>query len=112
MVSPVHVFSTLENLGFESFIPEVQEALNDCKAQKKGRPQTNDEIPDDELLRQQQILFEEARRTQTQLAKDEWRRVQLAAEQAQGTAEQHSCSSTQEDEEDNMWCDRGMKKRD
>ena len=55
-------FSALSGLGFESYVPECQEVLTECKhvALKKRRGSSRLEnlgIPEEELLRQQQELF-------------------------------------------------------
>ncbi|KAL2098006.1 hypothetical protein ACEWY4_007213 [Coilia grayii] len=108
MISPSHVFSALESLGFESYIPEVEKVLQDCKtvARKKTKSRLeNHGIPEDELLRQQQDLFAQARQQQAQQTLKEWRDVQLTAQQAQESAsaagQQDGCSTHQDEEEDN-----------
>ncbi len=67
-ISPDHVLTALESLGYGDFKKDCEEVLVDCKevAAKRRRQSTRLEnlgIPEEELLRQQQELFARARAT-------------------------------------------------
>ncbi|XP_015749287.1 PREDICTED: protein Dr1-like [Acropora digitifera] len=71
-ILPEHVFQALQGLGFTSYIEEVKSVLQECKTQaaNKRRASTRLEnlgIPEEELLRQQQELFQKARMEQAQV---------------------------------------------
>lgn len=58
-----NLFTALEKLGFGDYIADAEAVLKDCKAMaaKKRRKSTRLEnlgIPEEELLRQQQELFQ------------------------------------------------------
>merc|ERR1719186_664675 len=70
MLSAEHVLVALEKLGFEDFRKDAEEVLTECKetktAAKRKKKSTRLEnlgIPEEELLRQQQELFNKARET-------------------------------------------------
>uniref|UniRef100_G1KE76 Protein Dr1 n=1 Tax=Anolis carolinensis TaxID=28377 RepID=G1KE76_ANOCA len=61
-ISPEHVIQALESLGFGSYISEVKEVLQECKTVALKRRKANSRlenlgIPEEELLRQQQLLI-------------------------------------------------------
>ncbi|OZJ03312.1 hypothetical protein BZG36_02262 [Bifiguratus adelaidae] len=66
-IAAEHVISALQSLGFESYVEEVQEVLNDHKEQQKqdrDRKSTrleNSGMSEEELLKAQQMLFEQSR---------------------------------------------------
>ncbi|XP_062936851.1 protein Dr1-like [Cynocephalus volans] len=109
-ISPEHVIGALESLGFGSYISEVKEVLQECKAaalkRRKSRFRWEDlGIPEEELLRQQQELFAKAREQQAELAQHEWLQMQEAAQQAQLAAASASASSqagSSQDEQDDV----------
>jgi len=67
MIAPEHIVKSLEALGFNHYVQEAQQVINKHKTHlqekpKKGRKRLEHSgIPHEELLRQQQQLFEEAR---------------------------------------------------
>ncbi|EDO43839.1 predicted protein [Nematostella vectensis] len=70
-ISPDHILLALEGLGFQHYIEDVKSVLAECKTQaaNKRRASTKLEhlgIPEEELLRQQQELFQQARLQQAQ----------------------------------------------
>jgi len=80
-ISPEHILTALDNLGFSCYKDEAQTVLQEAKAiaAKKRRASTKLEhlgIPEEELLRQQQELFAKARLEQAQLEQQELQRVQ------------------------------------
>ncbi|CAK8674297.1 protein Dr1-like [Clavelina lepadiformis] len=81
-IMPEHVLEALSGLGFESYVPECQEVLTECKhvALKKRRGSSRLEnlgIPEEELLRQQQELFAQARQQQLEEEQQEWLQHQM-----------------------------------
>lgn len=108
-ISPEHVISALESLGFGSYIANVKEVVQECKTVALKRRKANSRlenlgIPEEELLRQQQELFAKARQQQAELAQQEWLQLQQATQHvemavASTSTSQQSCSF-QEDEED------------
>lgn len=83
-ILPEHVFQALQGLGFNSYIEEVKSVLQECKTQaaNKRRASTRLEnlgIPEEELLRQQQELFQKARMEQAQVEQEELQQLQQAA---------------------------------
>ncbi|KAH0618387.1 hypothetical protein JD844_017529 [Phrynosoma platyrhinos] len=101
--------SALESLGFGSYISEVKEVLQECKTVALKRRKANSRlenlgIPEEELLRQQQLLIAQQ---QAELAHQEWLQVQQAAQQAQlaaasASASNQAGSSQDEDDEDDI----------
>jgi len=82
-ILPEHVFQALQGLGFHSYIEEVRSVLQECKTQaaNKRRASTRLEnlgIPEEELLRQQQELFQQARLQQAQAEQEEFQQLQQA----------------------------------
>uniref|UniRef100_H2XR04 Protein Dr1 n=1 Tax=Ciona intestinalis TaxID=7719 RepID=H2XR04_CIOIN len=76
-IMPEHVLEALEALGFGTYVTECKEVLAECKhvAQKKRRGSSRLEnlgIPEEELLRQQQELFAQARQQQLEQEQQEW----------------------------------------
>jgi len=87
-ISPEHILTALDNLGFSCYKDEAQAVLQEAKAvaAKKRRASTKLEhlgIPEEELLRQQQELFAKARLEQAQVEQKELQRVQLQLQQQQ-----------------------------
>ncbi|CAO3682502.1 unnamed protein product [Umbelopsis vinacea] len=61
-----HVISALQTLGFEDYVEEVDEVYKEHKKQQKDRDKRstrleNSGISEEELLRQQELLFEKSR---------------------------------------------------
>ncbi|KAG1466055.1 hypothetical protein G6F56_004766 [Rhizopus delemar] len=61
-----HVISALQTLGFEEYVEEVEEVYKDHKKQQKDRDKKstrleNTGISEEELLRQQELLFAQSR---------------------------------------------------
>jgi len=68
-IMPEHIVEALDSLGFGSYVKDCERVLKECKhiASKKRRGSSRLEnlgIPEEELLRQQQELFAQARREQ------------------------------------------------
>jgi histone H3/H4 len=67
VISPEHVIEALETLGFHEYIHEVKQVQQEYKEQAMKHRQRNKSrldklgVPEEELLRQQQELFEQAR---------------------------------------------------
>ncbi|PFX27001.1 protein Dr1-like [Stylophora pistillata] len=92
-ILPEHVFQALQGLGFTSYIEEVRSVLQECKTQaaNKRRASTRLEnlgIPEEELLRQQQELFQQARIKQAQAEQEEFQQLQQAQTLAQQQQQQ------------------------
>ncbi|XP_077526656.1 protein Dr1-like isoform X1 [Haemaphysalis longicornis] len=84
-ISADHVLGALDSLGFGAYRQDAEAVLKDCKAvaAKRRRQSTRLEnlgIPEEELLRQQQELFAQARQQQAELAQQEWTQMQQAAQ--------------------------------
>jgi len=65
-IAPEHIISALESLGFQSFIPEVQDVLKDHRQLQKDREKKTSKLEqsgltEEELLAQQQALFAQSR---------------------------------------------------
>uniref|UniRef100_A0A131XNQ0 Protein Dr1 n=1 Tax=Hyalomma excavatum TaxID=257692 RepID=A0A131XNQ0_9ACAR len=85
-ISADHVLGALDSLGFGAYRQDAEAVLKDCKAvaAKRRRQSTRLEnlgIPEEELLRQQQELFAQARQQQAELAQQEWTQMQQVAQQ-------------------------------
>ncbi|XP_068752003.1 protein Dr1-like [Montipora capricornis] len=101
-ILPEHVFQALQGLGFNSYIEEVKSVLQECKTQaaNKRRASTRLEnlgIPEEELLRQQQELFQKARLEQAQAEQEQFQQMQqaqAAAFQQQQQQQQQQQSQT------------------
>lgn len=84
-IMPDHVLSALKSLGFDPYVDECQQVLDECKnvalEKKKGKSKLeNLGIPEDELLRQQQELFAEAQR---KYEEEQWQQYQEMQQQQQ-----------------------------
>lgn len=87
-ISPEHVLTALDHLGFGSYKGDAVAVLEEAKAvaAKKRKGSTRLEnlgIPEEELLRQQQELFAKARLEQQQIEQQQWLQVQNALQQQQ-----------------------------
>ncbi|KDQ64816.1 hypothetical protein JAAARDRAFT_145959 [Jaapia argillacea MUCL 33604] len=65
-IAPDHIITALKRLGFESFIPEVQDVLKDHKQLQRDREKKVSKLEqsgltEEELLQRQQALFAESR---------------------------------------------------
>ena len=66
-ISPEHVLEALKNLSFDAYIEEVEAEYRDHQAQSKSKEKTKGSkleqsgLTEEELLRQQEELFERAR---------------------------------------------------
>ncbi|KAK9766805.1 negative cofactor 2 transcription regulator complex subunit ncb2 [Basidiobolus ranarum] len=65
-IAAEHVIASLQTLGFENYLPEVQEVFKDHKKQQKDRDRKssrleNSGMSEEELLRNQAMLFAQAR---------------------------------------------------
>lgn len=103
-ISPDHILSALDNLGFGAYKSEAKAVLKEAKAvaAKKRRGSTRLEhlgIPEEELLRQQQELFEKARQEQALIEQQQWMQMQQALQQQQLLQQQQSQQS-QDDSDD------------
>lgn len=87
-ISPEHVLSALDSLGFGPYKEEAQAVLQEAKAvaTSKRRKKSKLEhlgIPEEELLRQQQELFAQARIEMAQMQQQEWQQMQQQLQQQQ-----------------------------
>ncbi|KAH3798082.1 hypothetical protein DPMN_151672 [Dreissena polymorpha] len=87
-ISPEHVLAALDSLGFGAYKEDATEVLREAKAvaAKRRRGSTRLEnlgIPEEELLRQQQELFAQARQEQAQKEQEEWQQLQQVMQQQQ-----------------------------
>lgn len=87
-ISPDHVVEALDHLGFGEYKTEAQSVLKEAKAvaAKKRRGSSRLEnlgIPEEELLKQQQALFEKARQEQALLEQQQWLQMQQALQEQQ-----------------------------
>ncbi|KAK9712485.1 negative cofactor 2 transcription regulator complex subunit ncb2 [Basidiobolus ranarum] len=65
-IAAEHVIVALQTLGFENYLPEVQEVFKEHKKQQKDRDRKssrleNSGMSEEELLRNQALLFAQAR---------------------------------------------------
>eukprot|EP00116_Pleurobrachia_bachei_P013972 sb/3474234/ len=65
-ILPEHVIEALRELGFGDYVPEVNDVLSNFKSEISSRKRSNKKldklgISEEELLRQQQELFAQAR---------------------------------------------------
>ncbi|ORY02107.1 histone-fold-containing protein [Basidiobolus meristosporus CBS 931.73] len=65
-IAAEHVIVALQTLGFENYLPEVQEVFKEHKKQQKDRDRKssrleNSGMSEEELLRNQAMLFAQAR---------------------------------------------------
>lgn len=101
-ISPEHVLAALDSLGFGAYKEDATEVMKEAKevAAKKRKGSSRLEnlgIPVEELLRQQQELFAQARHEQAQLEQQQWLQMQQALQQQQ----QHQVAANgDKDEED------------
>ncbi|KZO92219.1 histone-fold-containing protein, partial [Calocera viscosa TUFC12733] len=65
-IAPEHILGALKELGFDSYIEEVESVLKEHKVQQKEREKKSNklnksEFTEEELLRQQEALFAASR---------------------------------------------------
>jgi len=65
-ISPEHIVTALKELGFESYVDEVEEVLKDHKQQVRDREKKTSKfeqsgLTEEELAQKQQELFDQAR---------------------------------------------------
>nr|CAB3239905.1 protein Dr1-like [Phallusia mammillata] len=101
-IMPEHVLDALESLGFGSYVEECREVLVECKhvALKKRRGSSRLEnlgIPEEELLRQQQELFAQARQQQLEQEQQEWFQQQMELQQEGLAQESNEALHTMEE---------------
>jgi histone H3/H4 len=63
-ITPEHIEEALKVLGFGDYVSEVHQVLDEQKSMQKEKVRKNSkacEIPEEELLRRQEELFEQAR---------------------------------------------------
>lgn len=88
LILPDHVLSALDNLGFGEYKNDCLDVMKQMQEETDKRKKLSNKleksgIPEEELLRQQNELFAEARKQQELLDHaDEWSKVQEAASQA------------------------------
>jgi len=90
-ISPEHVISALDSLGFQDYVKDVESVYKQFKAQTQTRKMNNkmknQGVPEEELLRQQQELFARAREQQAQ---EDWLHMQQQQQQAQQAQQQQA----------------------
>lgn len=88
LILPDHVLVALDNLGFGEYKNDCLEVMKQMQEETDKRKKLSNKIdksgiPEEELLRQQNELFAEARRQQEMMNNvEEWSKVQQAAQQA------------------------------
>ncbi|XP_042873154.1 protein Dr1-like isoform X2 [Penaeus japonicus] len=97
-----HILLSLEKLGFGDYIADAEAVLKDCKAMaaKKRRKSTRLEnlgIPEEELLRQQQELFQKAREQVEMVEQQQWQMLQAQAAAAQQLQQEQQAIDEDED---------------
>lgn len=65
-IAPEHIINSLKRLGFDEYVPEVQEVLKDHKQQQKDREKKTSKfeqsgLTEEELAAQQEALFAKSR---------------------------------------------------
>lgn len=81
-ITPEHVLEALKQMGFESYVTECESTLTDLKkAVAERRRKSNSRwdtsgLSEEELLKMQQELFEQAKREQNESECAEWREIQ------------------------------------
>lgn len=88
LILPDHVLLALDNLGFGEYKNDCVEVMKQMQEEVDKRRRIKNKldkpgIPQEELLRQQNLLFAEARKQQQMMDnKEEWQRMQHEAQQA------------------------------
>lgn len=88
LILPDHVLLALDNLGFGEYKNDCVEVMKQMQEEVDKRRRIKNKldkpgIPQEELLRQQNLLFAEARKQQQMMDnKEEWQRMQQEAQQA------------------------------
>ena len=87
LILPDHVLSALDNLGFSEYKEDCIEVMKQMQQEVDKRKKLRHKldkpgIPEEELLRQQNQLFAEARQQQQMLETEEWTKVQMEAQLA------------------------------
>ena len=88
LILPDHVLNALDNLGFSEYKDDCVEVMKQMQEEVDKRRRIKNKldkpgIPQEELLRQQNLLFAEARKQQQMMDnKDEWQRMQQEAQLA------------------------------
>lgn len=109
LILPDHVLCALDNLGFGEYKEDCVEVMKQMQEETDKRKKLRNRlekpgIPEEELLRQQNQLFAEARKQQQAAdeANDEWTRMQheakLALQRQASTAAAAAACSTSYDE--------------
>ena len=88
LILPDHVLVALDNLGFSEYKEDCVEVMKQMQQEVDKRRKLRHKfdksgIPEEELMRQQNLLFAEARQQQQMLENaEEWGRVQMEAQLA------------------------------
>ena len=82
-IAPEHIIDALKSLGFTSYVQDVQSVYTDYKKQATSKRRGSNRlenlgIPEEELLRQQQALFAQARLEQAQAEQEQFLQAQMA----------------------------------
>ncbi|XP_046859494.1 protein Dr1-like [Xenia sp. Carnegie-2017] len=85
-IAPEHIIDALKSLGFTSYIQEVESVYTDYKKQAINKRRGSNRlenlgIPEEELLRQQEALFAQARLEQAQVEQEQFLQAQSVAAQ-------------------------------
>lgn len=96
LILPDHVLLALDNLGFSEYKEDCVDVMKQMQEEVDKRKKLKNKldkpgIPEEELLRQQNLLFEEARKQQQMIETEEWSKVQQEAQLA--LQRQASCSN-------------------
>lgn len=94
-MSAEHVLAALDKLGFSHYKTEAESVVNDAR-RKRRRQSTRLEhlgIPEEELLRQQQELFEKARQEQAIIEHQEWLQLQNASREQNNSSNNNNNNS-------------------
>lgn len=96
LILPDHVLLALDNLGFSEYKEDCVDVMKQMQEEVDKRKKLRNKldkpgIPEEELLRQQNLLFAEARKQQQMIETEEWSKVQQEAQLA--LQRQASCSN-------------------
>ncbi|RNA01276.1 Dr1 [Brachionus plicatilis] len=97
LILPDHVLLALDNLGFSEYKEDCVDVMKQMQEEVDKRKKLRNKldkpgIPEEELLRQQNLLFAEARKQQQMIETEEWSKVQQEAQLA--LQRQASCSNS------------------
>lgn len=109
-ISPEHVLEALKNLSFDAYIEEVEAEYHEHQAQSKSKEKTKGSklelsgLTEEELLRQQEELFERARlRMNSSSTSTTTTTGSIDAEKEPSTAVAAAAAADNEDNTESAW---------